>query len=170
MTPEDFAGPNALWKRWVDAQNHRFTPETHRIVATMPNGSVRTWTPTHEALYFMCGPGGYWNDYPFGFLAELVRRKTCPILQRGTPCTREAAERFVKAMTWGGRPCEEAWDIIAQHDAARHGGLAIEIMHVDDLPKYDENRNAWRRSLNGGPVYVFDAPAHAYNNMVREAA
>ena len=43
-------------------------------------------------------------------------------------------------------------------------------MHVDDLPKYDENRNAWRRSLNGGPVYVFDAPAHAYNNMVREAA
>lgn len=169
MTPEDFSGPNNRWRRWLATQNHRYTPETHRIVATMPDGSVSITTPTHEALYFMTGPGGYWNDYAFGFLAELVRRKTCPELQRGHPCTREAAERFVKAMTWGGRSCEEAWDIIAQHDVARFGGHAIEIMHVDELPNSREFRNFWRRSTNGGPVYVFDAPAREYNKMRRAA-
>lgn len=136
----------------------------------MPDGSVSITMPTHEALYYMTGPGGYWNGYPFGFQAELVRRKTCPILQKGHPCTREAATRFVKAMQWGGRSCEEAWDIIAQHDVARHGGKAVEVMHIVELPKDRRFRDFWRRSANGGPIYVFDAPARAYNTMSREAA
>jgi hypothetical protein len=159
---------NPLWRAENEKRGFKYTPETHRLVATLPAGCVSITTPTHEALYFMTGHGGYWNGYPFGFLNELVRRKTCPILQKGHPCTKEAATRFVKAMQWGGRSCEEAWDIIGQHDCARFG-TAIEIMHVDEIPKSREFRNFWRRSLNGGPIYVFDAPAREANNMRRVA-
>lgn len=167
-------GMNEIYRLALAGRGFPFTPETHRIVFTGPDGRVGVTAPTHEALYFMTGPGGYWNGYHFGFLAELVRRKTCPILQKGHPCTKESATRFVKAMQWGGRSCEEAWDIIAQHDCARWG-TAVEIVHVDDLPlEHDQPnprryRDAWRRSPNGGAIYVDERIAHQIDEQ-RNAA
>lgn len=133
-------------------------PETHRLVFTYRDGSVGITTPTHEALYFMTGPGGYWTGYPPGFLPELVRRKTCPVLQKGHPCTAQAARDFVKAMQWGGRSVEEAWLIIGEHDCARFG-TQIEIHHIDNIPTDRTRRNEWRRSANGGPIITPEAQA-----------
>jgi hypothetical protein len=161
---------NELFRLELAEREFKWTPETHRIVATKPDGGVSVTLPTHEALYYMTGPGGYWSDRRPGFLRELVRIKTCPILQQGHPCTERAARKFVNAMQWGGKSCEEAWDILAEHDVARFGGTAIEVMHVSELPRDRKFRDFWRRSKNGGPIYVFDAPAAAYNNIVREAA
>lgn len=147
------------------------TPETHRLVFSFPDGRVGVTQPTHEALYFMTGRGGYWDGRPPGFLPELIRRKTCQIMQRGRACTREAATNFVKAMQWGGRSWMEAWTILGQHDCARLGGRVIEIQHINELPPTREHRDAWRRSANGGPIYVDDALAMAIDEKrQREAA
>lgn len=144
---------SAHYRAWLAAQRFEVTPETHRLVFTFPDGRVGVTTPSHEALYFMTGPGRYWGAVGAGFLREIVRRKTCPVLQQGHPCTTEAAARFVAAMHTGGVSCAEAWGIIAQHDCARFGTL-IEIQRIEDLPRDRWFRDAWTRSANGGPVGV----------------
>lgn len=151
---QEYAQTSLFWQQALAKRCFAITPESHRLVFTrFEDDGVSVTHPSHEALYYMTGPGGYWNGYPFGFLNELVRRKSCPILQRGHACTKEAATRFVKAMQFGGKSCEEAWDIIAQHDCARFGHL-IEVQHVDELPPDRWYRDAWYRSANGGPIMV----------------
>lgn len=143
-----------LYRLELAERNFWLTPETHRLVYTrFADGGVSITQPTHEALVFMTGPGGYWNDRPYGFLRELFRRKTCPILQKGHPCSKAAALNFIKSMQWGGCTVEAAWDAIAQHDCARFGH-SIEIHHIDDIPKDRSRRNEWRRSPNGGPIII----------------
>lgn len=116
------------------------------------DGGVSVCHPMPEILRWMTGGGGYWDDRPRGFLHELVRRKTCPELQRGNVVTEDAAWRFVNAMQFGGCTTGEAWHAIAEHDCARFGTL-IEIQDTDDLPDR-WFRDAWKRSANGGPVSV----------------
>lgn len=130
-------------------------PDTHRIVYRRLEEpeTVFVVRPEPQALAYMTGHGGAWNGQPFALLGELVRRKTDPVLQRGNPCTVEAATRFVKAAQFGGKSVDEAWEIIADHDCGRRGDL-IEIVAVDELPPDRWFRNAWRRGANGGPVYV----------------
>lgn len=146
---------NEHYRLELAERSFHVTPESHRIVFTYRDGSVGITTPTHEALYFMTGPGGYWTGYQPGFLPELVRRKTCPILQKGHPCTAQVARDFIKAMQWGGRSVEEAWRIIGEHDCARFG-TQIEIQHIDEIPTDRTRRNEWRRSANGGPIIIPD--------------
>lgn len=157
-----------FWKAENAKRNFALTPETHRIVFSWPDGTVGIVEPNHEYLYYMTGHGGAWNDYPIGFVRDLVRRKTCPILQRGHPCTKEAAERFVKAASWGGRSVEEAWEILKGIDAEPFGNL-IEIHAIEDIPSDRTYRDAWRRSANGGPIYVDEALARAIDEQ-RKAA
>ena len=155
------------------------TPLTHRLVSNhKKKGTVCVTQPVPEILEHMTGGGGYWDGSPRGFLDELVRRKTCPILQKGAPCKEEAARRFVKAMQYGGCSTQEAWAVIRDHDVDRFGEC-VEIVHVDDLPGDRWFRDAWRRSKNGGPVSI-DLPkaqriqwvkvknAHAHHERTRE--
>lgn len=108
--------------------------------------------PITDLFAYMTQGGGYWNDRPRGYLDELVRRKTCPILQKGTPASQEAAVKFVRAMQFGGLTTAEAWDVFRLHDCERYG-FNVDMIDTDELPDR-WFRNAWSRSANGGPVSV----------------
>lgn len=130
------------------------TPTTHRIAYTRhSDGIVAIRRPTSWAMSLMTGGGGLWADQPRGYLDELVRRKTCPILQNGTPCSEEAAWRMVKALRWGGLTTPEAWDTIRAHDCDRDGHSPTLIAY-DDLPDR-WFRDAWtQQRSNSGVPYV----------------
>ena len=125
------------------------------ILFTRPSdGGVTVCAPTQWAINIMCNGGGLWNDRPRGFLDELVRRKSCPTLQKNRHITEASAWRFVKAMQYGGCTTAEALDVIREHDCTRGGdGILHELIDVTDLPDR-WFRDAWRRSSNGGPPSV----------------
>lgn len=125
------------------------------IVYTRPSdGGVSVCRPTQWAIDIMCNGGGLWDDRPRGFMDEMVRRKSCPILQKGRNISESTARRFVKAMQYGGCTTAEAYDIIREHDCTRGGdGILHELMDWDELPDR-WFRDAWRRSSNGGPPSV----------------
>ena len=53
----------------------------------------------------------------------------------------------------GGCSRRQAIEIIAERDCG-HLGTAIEIVDIDDLPADRTYRMAWRRSQNGGEVWL----------------
>ena len=129
------------------------TPQTHRLVYTRhEDGGVSLCMPTTDILSWM-SCGGYWNDKPRGFLQELVRRKTCPKLQKGHPTTEVAAWKLINALQWGGCTTQESWAAIAAHDCERFGH-SIELQALCDVPTSRVYRDAWRRGHNSGQIYV----------------
>lgn len=127
--------------------------ETHRLVYTRyEDGGVSVCHPAPEIISYMTAGGGYWGKPSRGFTEELIRRKTCPILQNGHPCSHEAATKMVHALSYGGCTTAEAWGIIRDHDCARFG-YQVELYHISELPDR-WFRDAWYRSGNGGPVGV----------------
>lgn len=64
-----------------------------------------------------------------------------------------AAYRYARMMVTGGCTRREAIEIIAERDCG-HLGTAIEIVDVDEIPTDRMYRDAWRRSSNGGPVWI----------------
>lgn len=130
------------------------TPETHKLVCTAKDdGRVGVFTPFKWAMAYMTGGGGMWDDRPRGFLEELVRRKTCPVLQKGNPTSEEGARRFVQAAQWGGLSTQEAWDVIRVHDCERWGH-SVQVQRLDELPPDRWFRDAWVRGGNSGYVFV----------------
>lgn len=125
------------------------------VYTRVADGGVSVCIPSPHVFQFMCGGGGYWNDRPRGFLAELVRRKTCPVLQKGRHITEQAAHRFVNAMQWGGLSTAEAWETIRLHDCTRYGEAEwFQIQDTGDLPDR-RFRDAWtRKGSNSGQVRV----------------
>ena len=116
------------------------------------DGGVNFCVPMGEAIRAM-SVGGYWDDKPRGFLDELVRRKTCPKLQKGHHITERAARRFVDAMQFGGLTTAEAWDVIREHDCERFG-FDVQKVSCDELPDF-WFREAWTRARsNSGAPYI----------------
>lgn len=146
------------------------TPLTHRIAYTRhSDGGVTICQPTAWAMGLMTGGGGMWADQPRGYLDELVRRKTCPILQKGAPCSERAAWRMVKALRWGGLTTAEAWDTIRAHDCERFGHSET-LISFDDLPDR-WFRDAWTRERsNSGVPYVDVEKARAIQWQKLQAA
>jgi len=126
----------------------------HRLVYTRKaDGGVNAFCPTKEAVSAMTSGGGYWDDRPRGFLDELVRRKTCPVLQKGANVTEDAAWRFIKAMQWGGLTTAETWPVFAAHDCERFGH-DVQLLRYDELPDR-WFRDAWTRERsNSGLPYI----------------
>jgi hypothetical protein len=105
----------------------------------------------------MTGGGGLWDDKPRGFLSELVRRKTCPALQKGNAITEDAAWTFVKAMQWGGCSTAEAWNVTRLHDCDRFGYDA-QVVRNDELPDR-WFRDAWTRKGSNSGLPLVDMEA-----------
>jgi hypothetical protein len=126
----------------------------HRLVYTRQSDKgVSFFCPTKDAISHMTSGGGYWDDRPRGFLDELVRRKTCPKLQKGSNITEAAAWKFIKAMQWGGLTTAETWPVFAAHDCERFG-YDVQLIRYDELPSR-WFRDAWtRRGSNSGRPYV----------------
>lgn len=64
-----------------------------------------------------------------------------------------AAYRYARTMVTGGATRREAIEIIAERDCG-HLGTAIEIVDVSEIPTDRTHRDAWRRSTNGGPIWI----------------
>jgi hypothetical protein len=65
----------------------------------------------------------------------------------------DIATRFIEALAYGGLTEDEARELIAEKDVPSFY-QSYEIMDSSELPQDRMHRNAWRRSRNGGPIYV----------------
>jgi hypothetical protein len=136
-----------------------------RIVCTNPNGSVAIVTPAAECL----------EEFRLGLvLARTLRGiATSPDREREfAKLIRDASwrpdrkqrERERIAREWfdglfaGGLSERQAVELIRDHDAPAWS-TGWEIVHQDELPADRRHRNAWRRSPNGGPIYIDEAAA-----------
>lgn len=66
---------------------------------------------------------------------------------------RHLAERWIRALDQGGLSEREAVALIIEKDAPAYS-TAHEIVNCSDLPQDRTYRDAWRRSHNGGPIYI----------------
>lgn len=122
-----------------------------RILATQPGGSVHITCPAEGAIQcLMHGPTGPWHPWfgraPWFWIIQVSRQ-----IVRGVPAN--AAYRYARTMMTGGVSRREAIEIIAARDCR---GSAIEIVDVAEIPDDRTYRDAWRRSQNGGPIWIDD--------------
>jgi hypothetical protein len=74
------------------------------------------------------------------------------------------ARRWVDAMADGGLTETEAITLIGERDRP-HGSTSMELIDPSELPER-YYREAWRRSSNGGPVWVDDNAAQAVDERM----
>lgn len=117
-----------------------------RIVYTRPDGGVSICCPAKDAIRWMT-LGGLWRDRSRGFVDGQIHRQ----IKEGR--LEHAAVRFARAMVLGGLTTAEALEVIRDRDCG-HLGTGHELWNAEDLPCDRWFRNAWRRSHNGGPIYV----------------
>lgn len=120
------------------------TPE--RIIYTAHTGGVVVCCPAEWAIDAMA-QGNAWAHHPRGYWYVQVARQ----IARGVDP--RAAERFARAMEFGGVSRRDAIEIIAARDCG-HMGTQIEIVDISDIPTDRTYRDAWRRSANGGPIVI----------------
>lgn len=115
------------------------------ILYTRFDGGVSICFPSEECLQWLSS-GGYWNGRAPGFADDQIERQIRDGIRP------HAATRFVRAMQEGGCTTAEALEIIRDRDCG-HLGSAHEL--IGSYVNRDRwFRNAWRRSHNGGPIYV----------------
>jgi hypothetical protein len=120
-----------------------------RIVYTRPDGCVSICAPSLTALRYMTLGGGRWDGHGRGFLERQIAE------QSKFGVGERAAVRFVHAMQFGGCSSAEAYGIIRDRFCA-HLGTGCELWDIADVPSDRRYRDAWRRSHNGGPIYIDD--------------
>lgn len=119
---------------------------SRRILYTAPDSAVGVVAMTpwcRRAL--TCGGG--WLSH----VGSTVAREVAKAEARGADPDTE--RRFAFALEHGGCSDAEAWDLIRRHDLPVDAAAAA-LIEFDDLPSDRWFRDAWRRSLNGGPVWV----------------
>lgn len=89
--------------------------------------------------------GGRWPEAEPAWLERQVQRFTA------AGVSHEDAERWVHAMQHGGMSEHEALWLIAS--ISKLSG-AVELVDVSEIPADRTHRNAWRRSHNGGPIWI----------------
>lgn len=117
-----------------------------RIVYTRHDGGVAIVHPAAEVIAHL-NSGDFWKYAGRGFADRQIESQ----VTRGVD--ERAARRYVKAMLEGGCTDAEALDIIRDRDCG-HLGTAFELWDVSAVPTDRWFRDAWRRSHNGGPIYI----------------
>lgn len=133
-----------------------------RIIDTREGGAVAITCPAESGIsYLMRGasdPFHPWHDKPWWFWMVQFNR----MIFRGVKA--KPAYRYARVMMTGGVSRREAIEIIAERDCG-HLGTAIEIVDVDEIPTDRTYRDAWRRSSNGGPIYVDEDKVQAIDEV-----
>lgn len=119
-----------------------------RAVFTNHDGGVGVFIPCEECIEAMAS-GGYWDHMPAGYFKVQIQRQ----IEDGI--SPESAKAFAEALHFGGVSREDAIRLIAHRDCERFG-VAVEIVDVSDIPADRTHRLAWRRSQNGGPIWIDD--------------
>lgn len=129
-----------------------------RIIYTRPGGLVSVMQQSRESLAAMTGDGyglpdlegGYYGPDTPGveaFMAEQVRR----LVETGRQMP--AALAWVRAHVYGGISRDEARRLFIAI-CGDPAGKAYEVIDVSELPPSRWFRDAWRRSEDGGPIWI----------------
>lgn len=120
-----------------------------RVVATNADGSVTVIVPSPRCVDVLM-TGGAVVDRASAINLLLSSGSWQSDL---TPVTRRRlAETWVEGLITGGLSEDEAVALIGEYSRAP-GMTALEVIEAHDLPERTY-RNSWRRSRNGGPVYI----------------
>lgn len=131
------------------------------IVSTMPGGSVAITIPAPEFID-ECARGMEASRAARGYIEPPidVEREVAKLMRNPawrpdlTQKEREAlARRRYEAMRFGGLSEMEAVELIRDCDCPPWS-TAREIVDVSEIPPDRTYRDAWRRSPNGGPIYI----------------
>lgn len=117
-----------------------------RIISTSKGGGVLLTCPSEwgiQALMY----GGAWRMFDRDFW----KRQIDSMIGRGV--IPEAAHKYALTMMTGGVSRSGAIDIIAHRDVA-HVASALDIVDISEIPQSRTHRDAWRRSHNGGPIWI----------------
>ena len=117
----------------------------HIVFTRFDQRGVAICTPTRE-LFERMSIGGC-EGAPSSFIEEQV------FLQMKAGIKKDHAIAFAKAITFGGVPEREVYELVKDRDCARFGTLH-ELQDTDELPFDRWFRDAWRRSANGGPIGI----------------
>lgn len=96
--------------------------------------------------------GGRWPWRPAAWREEQIARQIADGINE------EIAAKWVRHLHEGGLTQLEALWLIGERDARRFG-TALELVDASEIPVDRTYRDAWRRSLNGGPIYIDDEAA-----------
>lgn len=116
-----------------------------RILTTTPDGGVAITCPSEWAIEALFQ--GAWQTFPWWFGQVQFAR----MVLRGVPA--RVAWRYVTGMRNGGLSRAEAIELIRDRDCWPFG-TAHEIVDVSEIPDDRTHRDAWRRSRNGGPIWI----------------
>jgi hypothetical protein len=119
-----------------------------RIVYTQLSGCVSVIVPS-RACYLACTNGG--AKEPYRRQKWWIDRQIAQFVRGGID---EAVARdWVLAIAWGGLTSSEYFGLLRDKDMTKDGRGA-ELWDVAELPSDRWFRNAWRRSSNGGPIWI----------------
>jgi hypothetical protein len=129
-----------------------------RILCTNPDSSVAVVVPSPRCVKALHDghdiPGWLtplriaWN-----FLADPMWRPELSPVSRA-----KLAGRWVMARLMGGLQEREAVALIGEVTAPPYA-TALEVVDASDIPSDRTHRNAWRRSRNGGPIWIDETHA-----------
>jgi hypothetical protein len=132
----------------------------HRILYTRHDGGVSVCSPATAILRLMEGGGGWYDDKAHanglhdGSGNSVTARMKFEIDKKVAHGSDPAsAQKLVNALAYGGCTTAEALDIIRLNDCAPHGA-AFERRTGDEIPADRWFRDAWHRSVDGGPILI----------------
>lgn len=116
------------------------------LVHSRPDGGVSITYPSPRTFRAITGAGGLLTAYGLAF-----ERALSVMLANGRD--ERAARRWLRALEHGGRSEADAWALLRWR-CVDPTHTAVEVCETDDLPADRWFRNAWRRSPNGGPIWI----------------
>ena len=118
------------------------------IVSTRPDGGVSITYPSSEIMSWLTlggAPKGYF-DCPIDWDAQIEDMTSRGIYS-------DVAERYVRGVLCGGFTDAEAYGLLRDRDTKPEWS-GKELWDRSEIPVDRWFRDAWRRSKNGGPIYI----------------
>lgn len=112
------------------------------IVSTRPDGGVSVTWPGPDFKFFTNGGGVQIENWD-GQIAEMT----------GRGVREDVAVRWLRGLCFGGCTDAEAYELMRDRDT-KPEWTGKELWDWSDVPSDRWYRNAWKRSPNGGPIYV----------------
>ena len=116
------------------------------LVHSRPDGGVSITHPTPRTFRAITEGGGLLTAYGLTF-----ERALAVMLANGRD--ERQASRWLKALEYGGLSEADAWDAVRWR-CVDPSHTAAEVCDFSEVPADRWFRNAWRRSPNGGPVWI----------------
>jgi hypothetical protein len=121
-----------------------------RIVYTRPDGCVSIVIPS-QRCYLACTGGGLSAAEPHRGTRAWMDRQVSNFAKGGT--REDVARKWVEVMAFGGLTTAECFGLLRDKDVPGDG-LSPELWDTDDISADRWFRDAWRRSPNGGPIWI----------------